>query len=693
MLEPAIIGVLSYALGATAFLVLSILLIVNRIQKLQGALLILACCATAIWCGWTAYDYWTGLRLSPVAEAFENLRSVCWLVFLWSLLQGSDAEKGALGLSRSVVSIFVALAIALLAYEFFQPLSQNLGFTLRCMLRLVLVVAGMVLIETLFRNTSEDDRWKIKFICIGIGGLLAYDLFFYADALLFGETNPGFQKARGVVQAMIVPLLAISARRNRMWQSNITISRKIAFYSTTLTTSGLYISIMAAVGFYLQQVEGEWGTIVQALFLFGAVIVLAILLISGTVRAYLKVLIGKHFYTYRYDYREEWQRFTRTVSEAQETETLGVRVIRAIADIVESPGGAIWLRQDHSYAVYATWNMAVPSLQAEQVAPLVNFLEERQWLIDLPETQREPEKYGGLVLPEALQRLKNAWIIVPMVHHSAFIGFLLLARPRAVRALNWEDYDLLKTIGRQAASYLAEQQNAVALAEAREFEKFNRRFAFVSHDLKNLVSQLELLSKNFEKHGHNAKFREDMQNTLGDAVSKMRRLMDRFTKDQAGTQPESGIEIGPLLEKLTRIKRSDSIDLSVDWGDDDMAVAADQERLSAIIGHLIQNAIDAVGRDGWVRVGLNRKDESAVIEVADNGPGMDSDFVRNELFAPFRSTKSSGMGIGAYQCREYARELGGDLEVVSNPGSGTTMRITLPLATAQATSDLASERA
>ncbi len=678
IVETTLIGTISYSIGAGAFLLLTLLLAINFERRLQGSLLFLACFVTFIWLSLAAYENWSGLRLTSLIEAMENLRSVCWIAFLWSVLQGGTADTNK-GLGRYIVSIFFAFSILLLGYELYQPLAGESGFTVRCLLRLMLVIAGLMLIETLFRNTSDDERWKIKFLCIGIGGLFAYDLFFYADALLFGEVNPGFQQARGGVQAMVVPLLAISSRRNQMWRTNITVSRKIAFYSTTLTTSGLYIIGMAGVGFFLQQFDGAWGTIIQATFFFGAVIVLAVLLISGTVRAHIKVLIGKHFYAYRYDYREEWLRFTRTVSESQETEELGVRVIQAIADIVESPGGALWLQQDDRYVVYAAWNMAVSSLRGDEATPMARFLEERQWLIDVAEVKENPAKYGDLALPESLSQMKNAWIIIPLTHHATFIGFLLLARPRAVRALGWEDYDLLKTTGRQAASYLAEQKNAVALAESREFAKFNRRFAFVIHDIKNLVSQLELLSKNMERHGHNEQFREDMTDTLNDAVSKMRRLMDRLGNDQPSVESSNIVQIGPLLEKLTRIKQSDSIDLSIDWNGIDVTVAADQERLSAIINHLLQNAIDAVGSDGWVKISLNRKGDTALIEVADNGPGMDRNFVMNELFTPFRSTKSRGMGIGAYQCREYARELGGDLEVISNPGAGTTMRIFLPI--------------
>jgi signal transduction histidine kinase len=76
---------------------------------------------------------------------------------------------------------------------------------------------------------------------------------------------------------------------------------------------------------------------------------------------------------------------------------------------------------------------------------------------------------------------------------------------------------------------------------------------------------------------------------------------------------------------------------------------------------------------------LSREGGTALIEVRDDGCGMDAQFVRERLFRPFDTTKgNAGMGIGAYESREVVRAHGGDLEVESAPGLGTTMRIRLP---------------
>ena len=72
-----------------------------------------------------------------------------------------------------------------------------------------------------------------------------------------------------------------------------------------------------------------------------------------------------------------------------------------------------------------------------------------------------------------------------------------------------------------------------------------------------------------------------------------------------------------------------------------------------------------------------------VVDIVDQGAGMAPEFIRDELFQPFSSTKSGGHGIGAYQARELLRESGGDLLVLSRQGHGTTMRILLPALDAQ----------
>ncbi len=102
---------------------------------------------------------------------------------------------------------------------------------------------------------------------------------------------------------------------------------------------------------------------------------------------------------------------------------------------------------------------------------------------------------------------------------------------------------------------------------------------------------------------------------------------------------------------------------------------------------MIQNAIEASPADGQVWVRLRDDNDHAIIEVEDEGPGMDARFVREELFRPFKTTKGGGFGIGVYESREFARAMGGRLDVFSEPGQGTLMRVSLPSVCGTATTE------
>lgn len=257
-----------------------------------------------------------------------------------------------------------------------------------------------------------------------------------------------------------------------------------------------------------------------------------------------------------------------------------------------------------------------------------------------------------------------------------------------LRELNWEDYDLLKTVGRQTASCLAEQESARALVEARQFDEFNKRFAFVLHDIKNLVSQLSLMVKNAEKHKNNSEFQGDMLRTVSESVEKMNDLLVRLHEGGKKAAASAAIDLSRFLRQIVERNSRSNGRLHFASAADGIAVVIDEERLGAVMAHVIDNALDD---DGTVLVRLVSRGREAVIEVEDNGCGMDADFVRDELFKPFRSSKGGGYGIGAFESREYVREQGGQLEVQSEPGVGTTVTIRLPAIgmTEKATSDAA----
>jgi putative PEP-CTERM system histidine kinase len=671
------VGTVGYAAAAAAFLFLFVLLMMSWRGRLPGMLLGAGSLATVVWASAAAYLVARPDSSLLAADLLEVLRSATWLIFLMVLLGYSSREVGRLRLAAAAVVVFCGV-VFVATFHSGETFAIRLG-AFGIFGRLALAVTGMVLVEQLYRNVNPQQRWGIKFLCLGLGGIFACDFYLYADALLFRRVDGDIWAARGVVNALVVPLLAVATARNPTLSLDVTISRRIVFHSTAMLGAAAYLLFMALAGFYIRYFGGGWGTMLQVTFLFGAVMLLCVILFSGTLRARLKVFLSKNFFSYHYDYRDEWLRFTHTLSEGEPGMQLRERSIQAIAELVDSPGGALWLAQESgTFELGAHWNTPGASGIERSDSPLCRFLERRHWVIDFDEYGTHPELYEGLEIPDSVRSVPLAWLVVPLILHERLVGFVVLARSQGRVKLNWEVNDLLKTAGRQAASYLAQLEAAKALLVARQFESFNRMSAFVVHDLKNLVAQLSLLLSNADRHKHEPAFQQDMIETVAHSVEKMSRLLFQLRGGYT-LEPPVPVSLDELLRQVVAARSGLNPAPRLEVRDGAMTVVAHRARLERVIGHLVQNAIDATPSGGNVVVQLLRKNSSAVIEIADTGCGMSEQFIRYRLFKPFESTKSAGMGIGTYETEQYVRELGGRIQVESRETRGTIFRVNLPL--------------
>ncbi len=680
------VATVSYATAAVAYLFLSMLLLTIWRGRLHGMALTVACLLSALWATTLAYQAAAqGQPISLLTDILEILRNAGWATFLVMLLgpfrkiDSSSSQRIGPAVIFVIALYLVFSLVSLYSHrELDLPLSGSFDFKNNILVSVVMAIVGMILVEQLYRNTPAKQRWGIKFVCLGIGGAFAYDFYLYSDALFSGYVNPEIWTARGIVNALIVPLVAVSAARNPEWSLGIVVSRRILFYSAALFVSIIYLLVMAAVGYYLRFFGGSWGTVLQVAFFFGTLILLFGVLFSGTIRSWLKVTISKHFFSYNYDYREEWLRFTGTLSESE----LGLeeRMIQALAQLVESPGGALWIRKESGNCEPVThWNMPFTNESFNTVhGSSFQFLDSKEPPIELQEYSKNPKRGTTIALPHWLLSIPNAWLFVPLIQHQTLFGFVILAKPRSKVILNWEAIDLLKVAGNQAASHLVQHEAANALMVARQFESFNRMSTFMMHDLKNLVSQLSLLLSNAEKHEKNPEFQKDMIETVYLSIQKMKQLLEKLSSENSIEKPVS-LLIDQLLQKVVESKSSFEPKPVLEITDPNLSVFADLVRLERVIGHLIQNAIEATSRNGQVRVRMMRQGNSAIIEIIDTGHGMSEEFIREKLFRPFESTKSAGMGIGVFESREYVCELGGQLKVVSSKSDGTTFRVVLPL--------------
>jgi len=680
-------GSLGYGFTAALYLFLTLLLLTSWRGRVLGGLLVLATFASALWAALLAVQAASYQLSIGWLWALEALRNLAWISFLLRLVgrQLEDRQgRRRLFLLLECVAVGFAFLLAM-PLEVLAAGSRIFAgvdlFMVRLTLQVLFPVAGLVLVEQLYRNTPWQHRWGVKYLCLGVGGMFAYDFFFFADATLFRRLDVDIWLARGAVNALVVPLIAVSAARNPQWSLDLAVSRKVVFHTTSLVAAGIYLLLMSLVGYYIRHYGGAWSSVLQTVFFFGAGLVLIILLFSGHFRARVKVFVSKHFFSYKYDYREEWLHLISVLSGKVLKATLPERIVFALGELVDSPGGALWLCSDAATCEYErAWNLPEEMLdRGESFASMRAFLVRRQWIVNLDEYERDPQAYEDLTPPDWLLDEKRLWLIVPMFHEETLLGLVLLAKPRAPQQLDWETLDLLKLAARQAASYLALEQAAKALADARQFEGFNRLSAFVVHDLKNLIAQLSLVTRNAERHSRNPAFLEDAMATIRNSVDKMTRLLTQLRAAVPANRRDPvdlGLVLRDVVAERSCAEPRPRLEVPVAPAP---VVHADKDRLGAVIAHIVQNAQEATPRDGSVVVRLCDEGRHVRIEVEDDGVGMDAAFVRERLFKPFDSTKGlAGMGIGAYECREFIRSLGGHIEVRSEPGRGTCFAMLVP---------------
>ena len=677
-----LLAAIGYGLAALAYLGLSGLIVASWRRRPQGRLLVLA---TGLSATWGAFSTLTALGILPprIDLAAEVARNGAWLALLLYILQlrlpPGATLPAPLRLIRAFSGILVSALLLASVYPILAPTQPVLARWAGNMGLVLLTVMGLVLTEQVYRSTRPEDRWAIKFLCLGLGGLFVYDFYLYANAALFNAMDAQVWAARGYAAALVTPLIAVSAARNPEWAAPVGLSRSMAFHTASLLGAGIYLLLMASAGYYLRLFGGEWGDVVQTVFIFATAMLLVLLMFSGTLRARLRVFLSKHFFSYRYDYREEWLNFTRTLTEGQPGEQLCERAVEALARLLESPGGALWMREGNAgYQRASHWNWA--DLQGAEPAdsPFIQWLASKQWVVDLDEMKVRRDLYGDLDTPAWLKNAGNAWLVVPLMLHDELLGFVVLKHSLGNVTFNWEVSDLLKVAARQAAAHLAQMRASNQLIVARQFESFNRTTTFVIHDLKNLIAQLSLLLANAEKHKHNPEFQADMLDTVENAVARMNKVLAQLRRGSDAAEAQS-VALADILNEAAASKQAFKLRPTLELPPGSLRVRAERDRLTRAIGHLLQNALEATPPSGQVTLRGFEASGQAMIEILDTGSGMDDEFIRTRLFQPFDSTKGAGMGIGAYECRETLRALGGNIEVDSTPGIGTRFRLSLPL--------------
>jgi putative PEP-CTERM system histidine kinase len=680
-MSPELFALISVRTGAVAYAALSVFFLIGWIRGISGRA---ALAAAAITTGWFVSLDLLGPR--PIVDLLEVSAYSAW-TFL--LLRALGAGLDSLSSPERRPQIYLAglagaLFVGALGYFAFAP--ARIGPALEvapsaALLTLGACLTGLVTIEQLVRNTRRDGHWNLKFLSIGLAILFGYGFVLHADRALFQATNLAFTAVQGLIAATAVPFIAIASLRSRQRALNFNLSRRFVFRSGMLIATGLYLLTMGAAGYYVRLFGGEWGQVVQVLVVAASLIALVAIASSTTLRNRLRVAILRNLFEYKYDYRDEWLKVTRALSEDHPDESLPQRAIGALAEIVHADSGRYYRLSPQGVLlpISERGSRRTPPLSPLGSASLTDFCNENNWIVDLDEYRVRREAYPGLDLDADLPLLTDDRFIVPLPVEELLFGIVVLGRPSHPVTLIWEDYDILKVIARQSAAFLALQHADRELATSAQLRAMNQISAFVVHDLKTVAAQLSLMLDNAPRHRSNPAFVDDMLKTTANAVGRMNRLLDQL-RDRRPATVEARCVLADVAHAAIEQRAAQTPVPTIASHADGIEVRADREQLVNVLSHVIQNAQEATTADGAVSVTLGREHGWATVAVRDTGCGMTAEFIERALFRPFATTKGvSGIGIGAYQSREYLRSIGGDLIVRSEPGRGSEFVLRLPI--------------
>lgn len=671
----AVIGFLAYCAAAVACaLSAAMVLRVPETPRADRGATVAALLLTAAWAGCVAAL--TGGH--PATLLLEALRNMAWIFALFRHF-ANDGRDESLRLVRPVIS---ALALVEALQILIVLLIRNdAALEVSAMLRMLVAVGGLVLVHNLFGGASPSSRRLLGWNSSALALLWVFELNLFTIAYLTGFAASGLFVLRAIVVIAVAAAFAIGASQRSAGLS-FRPSRAVTFSTLSLGVLAIYFLGMVALANGFARLGGDLARVTQVGFLLAAAVCALLWLPSGRLRSTARVLALKHFFKHRYDYRSEWLRFTRTIgSAAGGGPGLHERAVQSLADIADSGAGLLLTSDDGGELVLAArWRWPTLDVPARAIpAALARIIARHSLILDLDEARAGVDRCGELALmPAWLLDEPNVWAVVPLLHGDRMVGAVVLARPQVPRRLDWEDFDLLGIAGQHVASYLAEQSGQEALQDAARFEEFNRRMAFVMHDIKNLSSQLGLLARNAERHADNPAFRKDMLITLRNSADKLDSLVARLGRYGSGRRDRS--EPVDLADLARRVARRFQLARHIECrGIPVCTVLADPDALDQAVAHLVQNAIDASAEGEPVVIEVRSEGLRGELMVIDTGAGMSAQFVRSELFRPFVSTKGDGFGIGACEARELVRAMGGRLDVESREGLGSRFTVSLPL--------------
>ena len=671
---------IGYGLNSLAHFLLLLLLFTVRKPGVAKHLLVLATATTVFWSSTMISTVFGPVSLSWLLTA-DAMKQLAWLLFLAGCIQDNFTSIRQV-LLRPVTMFIVLPGL----FAFIIPNLIWIDASWRYLMLIVLSLEILILLEVLYRQ-ADNDQWAYKPLVLYLGATHLFEFVTYANATMVNQVEVGYLAARGYIYFLLIPFLVVAIRRISHWGGDIFISRDVVLHSSLLLVAGAYLFIMAVIGYAINYIGGSWGATIQIILVVMSFALLASVFLSNSFRTKIKVFITKHFFANQYDYRVEWIKLTKILSSSMTSKSAVYdSALQGILQAIKYDTGKLYKCKNGGFELLAeSQPLPLDGQEKKILRTLTDYSMSHSWFIDLNEFIVKPFNYKGLQLDRESVKGWGYQLYLPLFDNDKIWGFAVLAAGEKEKVhLNWEVRDYLTAVTEQISMYIFHHEAAEAVAENAQFAAFNRMSAFVVHDLKNVLAQVDLILANAQQHKHNPEFIEDTFDTLTHTKARMDRMLKQLTDKSVedNQQANAACMLSKVVDEVVKNRCAGNLPLPSLHKLQEGEVSVDKEKVANVLYHIISNAQQATDDSGTIDIVLTRNAQhnQQLVLIEDTGIGMDADFIENRLFKPFDTTKgNAGMGIGAYDAKTYMESIGGKLTVQSVPGKGSCFTLAFPL--------------
>jgi putative PEP-CTERM system histidine kinase len=554
------------------------------------------------------------------------------------------------------------------------------------MASLYLLLSSIVVLarlEQTLRNAEEHVRWEIKFLVLGLAGIFSTLLFVAANVSMHPYAS-GFYSPSAFVLFPILLLLSCTlifmSWRRTSGYGRVVVSQRLVYSSIVLIGLVVYIVVSSLITRTIRRWAEPQMPIGALVYLLAALLLLGFFLTTAF-RQRLRTWIRRNLLAGRYDYRLLWLEAADSIHSIHPLPQSAASLVELIQRVVGGIDVSVWLRTRHPNRLRLLAARGSIAYNAPQeVSGVVEKLLQQTEPISLEENAGNPD----IEIDSEFLRQTQAILLYPLSSSRQCVGLLTVGADRTGKPYDWQTREFLQVLASYAAAEFHKSELLANLVENKEMEAFRTFSTFLLHDLKNFASTLSLIAKNASRHQDNPEFQSDAFRSVFETAEKMMKLCSNLGSFSATPAPVKRLKDlnQIILSVADNLHAGPAIRLRLELEEIPLAMV-DAEKVGSVIRNLLLNAFDAVIQGGSILVTTHAHDAEIEIGIADDGIGMTSSFVKNDLFRPFHTTKSDGLGIGLYQSKKIVEAHDGTIHVESEPGKGTTVRFTIPRAPSQ----------